>query len=253
MTGVEIAAIVAIAFAAASAGTVAGGTSLFTVPALVVFGVNAHEAVATNIAGLTALSAAASWRFARAGALPARPTLTLAALSLPAGALGGALAISLPERTLELVVSAAMLAVAGVFAARAHVGAGGGAPGRGRLAVGYAAAALLGVYSGLFSGGYVTLLTLVCVACFGTSLLGGIAITKAVNLLGSGAATAVFAASGAISWPLAAILIPSMALGGLAGAALTVRLPPRALRFALAFVVAILAVFVALRPHLAGG
>lgn len=248
MTALELIAIVAIAFAASGLGAVAGGTSLFTVPALILFGVEPHVAVATNIAGLTALSAAASLRFARAGAIPTRPTLALAALSLPAGAVGAGLALSLPERTLEIVVGTAMLALAAVVATRSRFGAQSTRPTTRAVAIGYLLALALGVYSGFFSGGYTTMMTVLLVACFGTSLITAVASTKVVNFVSSAAATAVFASAGAISPALAAVLIPTMAAGGLAGAHFVVRLPPERLRSALALIVAILAALLLIRP-----
>ncbi len=251
MTAAELVVMVAVASIASGLGAIAGGTSLFTVPTLIVLGVDPHTAVATNIAGLTALSGAAAARLARAGALSARPALPLAAMSLPAGALGAAAALSMSVLALEVVIGVAMLGLALFLAARPQFGRAPSHPSRRLLVLGYALALALGIYSGLFSGGYATLLTFVCVACFGTSLLEGIAATKVVNLVSSGAAAIVFAFAGAIDWTLAAVLLPSMAAGGLAGASLAARVSGGSLHRLL--VLAILALGIVMVVRSLGG
>jgi hypothetical protein len=55
-----------------------------------------------------------------------------------------------------------------------------------------------GIYGGMFSGGYATVLTLGCVGLFGLRLLEGITVTKVVNFAGSLAAMLVFVAEGRV-------------------------------------------------------
>src|SRR5205814_3981377 len=67
-----------------------------------------------------------------------------------------------------------------------------------RRLAGYLGTTVLGVYGGLFSGGYTTLMTVLCTVCFGLTMMESVALTKPINLLSNGAASVVFFASGLI-------------------------------------------------------
>lgn len=95
---------------------------------------------------------------------------------------------------------------------------------------GYLATTALGVYGGLFSGGYVTVLTTVFVALFGMTFLQAVATTKVVNLGSSLVATAVYAWAGLIDWRLGALLSGVMFVGAAVGAKLTLRLDNEVVR-----------------------
>lgn len=56
---------------------------------------------------------------------------------------------------------------------------------------GYALTFLLGIYGGLFSGGYVTILAAVFVATFRMTFIEAIATTKLINIVSSGIATVI--------------------------------------------------------------
>lgn len=83
---------------------------------------------------------------------------------------------------------------------------------------GYALTFLLGIYGGLFSGGYVTILTAIFVATFRMTFIEAIAITKLINIVSSGVATAIFIWRGLVDYRLGAILGLTMFLGALLGA-----------------------------------
>ncbi|HEY2846334.1 MAG TPA: sulfite exporter TauE/SafE family protein, partial [Pyrinomonadaceae bacterium] len=76
----------------------------------------------------------------------------------------------------------------------------------------------LGIYGGLFSGGYVTVLTVVCVAVAGMTYGEAIASTKVINVFSSGIATIVFMWQGLVNYRLGLILGITMFVGGYVGA-----------------------------------
>ena len=82
---------------------------------------------------------------------------------------------------------------------------------------GYVATFILGIYGGLFSGGYVTILTAVFVAMFHMSFLEAIATTKLINIFSSGIATLVFMRRGIVDYRLGLILGVTMFVGALLG------------------------------------
>ena len=76
----------------------------------------------------------------------------------------------------------------------------------------------LGIYGGLFSGGYVTILTAIFVATFRMTFIEAIATTKLVNIFSSGVAAAIFMSRGLVDRRLGAVLGLAMFLGALFGA-----------------------------------
>jgi hypothetical protein len=83
---------------------------------------------------------------------------------------------------------------------------------------GYLGTALLGVYGGFFSGGYTTLMTVLCTVCFGLTMIESVAVTKPVNLLSCAAASVVFFAGGLIDLRVGVPLAAANLVGGWLGA-----------------------------------
>lgn len=91
------------------------------------------------------------------------------------------------------------------------------APSAWGLRMGYLSTFSLGLYGGLLSGGYVTLLTAVLVACFGHSFLEAIAPSKAINIFSSLIATLIFIRLGFVDYSLGLLLGIAMFLGATFG------------------------------------
>lgn len=94
---------------AGAINTIAGGGSLIALPALIVAGLPANVANATNRVGVLFQSSVATVQFARADKLDTRATLALLAPT-GAGAIAGAfLAVDIDEQLFRRVIAAAML------------------------------------------------------------------------------------------------------------------------------------------------
>jgi uncharacterized membrane protein YfcA len=89
---------------------------------------------------------------------------------------------------------------------------------------GFAVTFLLGIYGGLFSGGYVTILTAIFVAMFRMTFIEAIATTKEVNIFSSGIATAIFMWRGLVDYRLGIILGLTMFVGAMLGSRFARRL-----------------------------
>jgi hypothetical protein len=76
----------------------------------------------------------------------------------------------------------------------------------------------LGIYGGLYSGGYVTILTSVFVSFAGMTFTEAVANTKLINIFSSLVATVVFAFQGLIDYQLGLILAVTMFVAGFFGA-----------------------------------
>ncbi len=77
---------------------------------------------------------------------------------------------------------------------------------------------MLGVYGGFFSGGYTTLMTVLCTVCFGLTMMESVAITKPINLVSCVAASVVFFAGGLVDLRVGVPLAAANLVGGWLGA-----------------------------------
>lgn len=200
-------------------GVVTGSNSLITVPAMFQFGIDAKVAVATNMFGLTFMSIGASIPFLRQRAIDFRKTWPLIAITFVGSALGALLAVLMTAGSLKLTISIAMIVVAVFILFRRDLGLTKvAAVTTGAMILTYFLTFALGVYGGLYSGGYVTILTTVLVAFFGMTFTEAVASTKVINIFSSLIATAVFAWQGLIDYKLGIILSIAMFIGAYAGA-----------------------------------
>jgi uncharacterized protein len=196
----------AVAFVAALIGVVTGGNSLLTVPVLLSLGMEPRRAIASNMFAVTFLALSGGVRFARSKSVRVRWDVIapLAAVTLVTSWWGAHVVAALPERTVRAVVAGSLAAMLAVMVARPRFGDGPAAEvSRLRFAAGVLVGAALGVYGGLFSGGYTTLLTFTCVGLMGASLVEAVGLTKAVNFVSSAIASLEFARVGLIDYRVA--------------------------------------------------
>jgi uncharacterized protein len=132
----------------------------------------------------------------------------------------------IPSKVIPLIISTAIigLAVFSMFYRRSGVDPTSLLPNRNLEIAGYTLTFLLGVYGGLFSGGYVTILTAIFVATFRMTFIEAIATTKLINIFSSGIATVIFMWRGMVDYRLGAILGVTMFVGALVGARFARRL-----------------------------
>jgi uncharacterized protein len=240
--------VAGVFFLTSAVSVVTGSTSLVTVPLLIAFGIEPHVAVATNMLALVFLSLGASLSFIGRsvivrGLLPLSTVLTVVG-----SAVGALLLLDIPTRALQLTIAVAMIAIA-IFSLFRHNSHAAQHPVTSlRRTVGCTLTFALAVYGGLFSGGYVTVLTAVLVFFFGLSFLQSVATTKVINLFSSIVATGVFAFRGLVDYKLAVVLGISMFFGALLGGKIALRLPTVWLRQI--FVVAVVVLAVRMLLHL---
>ena len=243
VSGSELIMLVVIFFLTSAVGVVTGSTSLITVPAMLALGIDAHAAVATNMAALTFMSVGAVLPFAGRGVIVRRRLLP-AVLLTAAGSILGALAlVALPADDIRYALA---IVVLGVLAFVAFDSSARDAEPRGTsagsVAIGYAVTFLLAIYGGFFSGGYVTMLTVAFVACLGMTFLQAVATTKVLNVVSSGIATGLFTWRGLVDWPLALGLGIAMFVGGILGSRAALWLSPVWLRRIFVTVALVLAI-----------
>jgi uncharacterized membrane protein YfcA len=212
----QILLLSALMLATGAMGAITGGNSLINVPLMITVGMSPRQAVATNMFAVTFMTISATARFARAGMLKNRLLIPLGAITFATSALGALIAVKLPETVVKLVVGVSMAALV-IFIAIQR-GANPPPPTRGRRVAGLVGTTLLGVYGGFFSGGYTTLMTVLCVVCFSLTMMESVAITKPVNLISCLAASLVFFAGGLVDLRIGLPLAAANLVGGWVGA-----------------------------------
>jgi uncharacterized membrane protein YfcA len=230
------AALAAVGLVAGCVNTIAGGGSLATIPALMLVGLPADVANATNRVAVASQSLAAVGGFARVGVFDRRGLLPVIATSA-VGALGGALvATAVPVEVLEIVLCSVMIGMAGLLALRpAAVVAepSAAAPWSQRRGLGLLALLATGFYGGLVQAGVGFLLVAALSGVVGYGIGPANALKSLATLVFSAVALAIFIGHGLVAWVPALVLAVFTAIGSLVGVRLALRTAPRAMRWLL--------------------
>jgi uncharacterized protein len=250
MTPLQILLLVAIFLGASIISVISGSTSLITVPAMLIFGIEPHTAIATNMLGLTLMSLGGTLPFVGKGVIDTQRLPLLVVLTLMGSTCGALLVLLVPARSIQFVISISMAVVALLSLIKRDAGLVPAEP-PSRLASfgGYAATLVLGIYGGFFSGGYVTLLTAAYVLLFRMTFIQAIATTKLINIFSSMIATLIFAHQGLINYPLGLLLGLTMFVGGLIGGRISLSLNNAWLQRIYLTVVALLTVITLCKPQ----
>jgi uncharacterized membrane protein YfcA len=182
-------------------------------------GIEPKVAVATNMFGLTFMSIGATIPFLKQGVFDRKTLTPLVILTLIGSALGAVLVGLITNQSIKLIVSISMIAVGlfTLFRRNAGLEKVENVTQGAKILV-FVLTLLLGIYGGLFSGGYVTMLTAVYVAFFGMTFTEAVASTKLINVFSSLVASAVFAWQGLIDYKIGLILAVTMFIGAYIGA-----------------------------------
>jgi uncharacterized membrane protein YfcA len=226
MAGIQVFWLMVIFFLTSAISVVTGSTSLITVPAMLQFHIEPRTALATNMFALTLMSVGGTLPFLRSPEVNRKRFPLLIALTLLGSVIGAFLLLRVPTRSVPMIVSVAVIAVAifSVVYRKSGILESPIAPSAGAEVAGYVLTFLLGIYGGFFSGGYVTILTAIYIAVFRFTFVEAIATTKLMNLFSSAVATAVFMWHGLVSYRLGLVLGATMFCGALLGARFAIRI-----------------------------
>ena len=222
MTNTELVGLIILFLLTSVVGVVTGSNSLITVPAMFQFGIDEKTAIATNMFGLTFMAIGGTIPFIRQGKIEPRRLSPLIIVTLVGSALGALLVGYITNQSIKLIVSIAMFVVVAFTILKPNHEAADGEEGWAgsywKRPLGVAVTFLLAIYGGLYSGGYVTILTASFVAFLGMSYAGSVGATKLVNVFSSGIATLVFMWQRLVDYRLGAILAVTMFIGAFVGA-----------------------------------
>lgn len=217
--------LVLLFFATSAIGVVTGSNSLITVPAMFQFGIDSRVAVATNMFGLTFLSIGGALPFVGKKVFDRKRLPVLIVLTLVGSTLGALLVGIISSKTMPLIISISMIVVTVFSLFKRNSGIEKNAsPTRAATVLTYLLTFALGIYGGLYSGGYVTILTAVFVSFAGMTFTEAVANTKLVNVFSSLIATFIFAYQGLIDYKLGIILAATMFVAAYIGARVVTKL-----------------------------
>ena len=209
----ELIVLIVIFLLTSIVGVVTGSNSLIAVPAMFQVGIDEKVAIATNMFGLTFMAIGGKIPFLRQGRIEAGKLTPLIVLTVIGSALGALLVGYITNQSIKLIVSIAMFAIVIFTLVRSQPKEGSKI-----LWIGYIASFLLAIYGGLYSGGYVTVLTATFVAFLGMDYSEAVGSTKLVNVFSSGIATLVFMWQGLVDYTLGIVLAVTMFAGAYLGA-----------------------------------
>ncbi len=221
--------LVLLFFITSAVGVVTGSNSLITVPVMFQFGIDPKVAVATNMFGLTFMAIGATIPFLRQGAIDKKRVSPLILLTVAGSAIGASLVGFISDKTIPIIVSVSMIVVCIFTLIKRDTGVKSDAPApTGRLysaqTIGFVLTFLLAIYGGLYSGGYVTMLTASFVAFFGMTFTESVASTKLINVFSSLIATIIFMWQGLVDYKLGVILAVTMFVAAYTGAKIVTKL-----------------------------
>lgn len=223
--------LAAIALLAGFFDAIAGGGGLITLPVLFVAGIDPLAALATNKLQAASATVSATCTFARRGMLDWHSGWPMALMAFAGGALG-ALSVSLVSTDLlQAAVPVLLVVVAAWFAFSPRLNDQQlRTP---RLSISLfclLVAPLLGFYDGVFGPGVGSFFMLAFILLLGQGLLRAVGNSKLLNAACNLGALSVFAASGAIIWPLALTMALFAIIGAQLGARCAVYFGPRLIR-----------------------
>lgn len=209
--------LIVLFFVTSVVGVVTGSNSLITVPVMFQFGIDEKVAVATNMFGLTFMAVGGTIPFVRQKRIDYYRVRPLVLLTIAGSALGAALVGAITDQSLRLIVSVAMIAVA-VFTLLSRKPADEAAEVEPKRAIVYFLTFILAIYGGLYSGGYITVLTAMLAAFYAMPFGEAVGATKLINVFSSLIATLVFIRQDLVDFKLGAILAVTMFAGAYIGA-----------------------------------
>jgi len=183
------------------------------------FGIDEKVAVATNMFGLTFMAIGGTIPFVRQGSIEFKKLTPLVILTIIGSAIGAMLVGVITNQSIKLIVTIAMIVmVLFTLFGPSRSTEGTATVARSISPVAYVLTFLLAIYGGLYSGGYVTVLTATFVAFASMSFAGAVATTKFVNVFSSGIATLIFMWQGLVDYRLGIFLAVTMFAGAFVGA-----------------------------------
>lgn len=203
---------------------VAGGGSLITLPLMIFMGLPPNVANGTNRVALFAQNVVAVSNFNSKGVGSKSYSILIGAMALIGAIIGSYLAVDIPEKLFNRILSIVMVAVAVLIAVKPSFKEDGiERLGKKHRAFGAIAFFFIGIYGGFLHAGigFIIMLALVKINRFSLVKTNSVKVT--VALIYTAAALGVFIWQGMIDWKVGLILAVGNATGGWLGSTFSMK------------------------------
>lgn len=201
-------------------GTLIGGSSLFTIPTLILLGLPPHVAIGTDRFGIMGIAIAGWYKFHRKGLINYKFGFTIAMPVLVGSFLGANLVFEISEAVLKSIII--IISVLSLFFLVLNPKLGikntECVIGKYEYLVGALMALFVGVYGGFYGAMSGTLLLYILILWFGQTFLESAGTLKIGALFMNSMAASVFAYNGAIEYSLAFPMFLGCFIGSYIGA-----------------------------------
>lgn len=233
-----LAAVPVAGFAAGFINTLAGNGSLLTLPMLILLGLPANDANATNRVGVLLQNVVAVAAFRKLGAFGKPTAWALVLPSLAGGILGAELAVDIDELLMRRTIAVLMLVMLIVMLADPNRWlVARAADSRARPWLTIPLMFVIGIYGGFIQVGVGIFLLASLVLGAGYELVGANAVKNLIVLVFTAAALVVFVLHGQVHWELGLLLAVGQSAGAWVAAHMAVARGARFVRFIVVAVV----------------
>lgn len=201
-------------------GTLVGGSSLITIPVLLLLGLPPHWAIGTDRMGVTAIGVAGLYQFHRKGLIRYGIAFILGIPCLLGSLIGANLALQVSPAVMKRTIAVMTLALLVLMMAKPSRGIEKASRPltSGNAAAGIFLSVIVGIYGGFYGAGAGTFLSYILILVFGQTFLESAATLKIASILMTLTAALTFASHGAIHYPLAASMFAGSFIGSYFGA-----------------------------------
>jgi uncharacterized membrane protein YfcA len=200
-------------------GALVGGSSLITIPVLLLLGLPPHAAIGTDRAGVTGIGLAGLYQFHKKRMIRYRIAFILGIPCLVGSFIGANLALQVSPAVLKKTIAVMTLVLLVLLMVK---------PNRGiekasrplttrAVALGSFLSLAVGIYGGFYGAGAATFLAYILILVFGQTFLESAANVKVASIMLTVTSSLTFAAHGAVHYPLAASMFLGSVIGSTVG------------------------------------
>jgi uncharacterized membrane protein YfcA len=217
---VNLSIIFVVGIIGSSFGTLVGGTSLITIPLLILLGLPPHTAIGTDRLGIAGLALAGWYKFHEKGYINYKVGLMMGITALAGSFLGANLVLEIEGSVLKKVIAFATFVMLMIVALNPGLGIDERktTPTRRGYGIGLSMNLLIGIYGGFYGAMAGTFMLYVLLFFFKLTFLEGTATLKIASFTMTTMAAIVFASKGAIHYPMAIAMFLGCSIGSYTGA-----------------------------------
>jgi uncharacterized protein len=201
-------------------GTLVGGSSLISIPLLILMGLPPHTAIGTDRFGTVGIGVAGLYSFHHQGMVRYRLSFIVGIPSLIGAIIGANLALQISPELLKKFIVALTVILVIVVAANPRLGVAVTTRRpitTGRTSLGVFLSLLVGIYGGFYGGGAATFLSYMMILVFRQTFLESAANLKVAAIMMTVSSAATYAYHGAICLPLGLAMFAGSCIGSYFG------------------------------------